>query len=412
MNIFHYITDHFVDELKLKENNEATSKLRGIKNTIKLFFVVNTVTSLYAFYTLFDSLVIAILATALFQFVFVMIYVVLFATIRKAEYLKSSFNKKHPEEVVLNGVAYRASGFILKGPGNKQDIEYVFKNKKGYSNMVIRTLLLLLLGTGPAFFFSMMLHHPFTKEKYASARNKYIEKQILLSQRQTFKLQESKRNELDSLVKQRDFLSNTIDSLKSHSDNNGYYLEDVAWYESKLKLFNEINDKKIALGLAKIQTDSVELVNKENLLRSHYEKADFFMLRSKVIRSHSPFTFVIIMNIYFVLLLLPFYRRYSMLIKRPDLIDDELEAHYRKIISTEYEKLKIALRNSELVKIINELLQNEKVPDHKKEYLRKAIVLAMDPGLYYSDPEFRVNPMKDNRKFIEKDNLAKYIGKQ
>ena len=414
MNIGYYITDHFFDELNLEKNPDIVTRLNSIKRITIFFLLINLVASSYAFYSLFGNVIITIIAASIFQFIFIMIYIVLFSTVRKAEYLKGSNNKKIEYIETINGQTYRAKKFILEGPGLFDENANSSKQKvsltKSWSNIFIRLFLLFVLGIVPSFFFGMMLHHKLTDESYQEARTAYIKKQIDSSKTLYKKLHLSKTIELKNLLKYRSELINTIDSFKKNPDPNGYYLEDVKWNEDKLKLFDDINSRKIARDKEMQETDSIEIVKKEISLNEHYKSANFFLLRGEATWKKFPFTFILSILLFMFLLLFPFIKRYSMLKNTPELIDDPLEKSYRKIIYNSYESLKENLNKSEIVTVINDALKDENIDSRKKKELENILAFVNDPGQYYNDPEFKVNHKLDIRKFIEKGNLAKYLG--
>lgn len=409
MSLTYYITDHFTDELKLKEQSEIVNRLNSIKRLFIVFIIINTITSFYAFHTLFHNFFITLIGTALFQFIFFMIYIVLFATIRKAEYLKSTVNKKINITHIINGQSFPAKAFT----NEEQDVKTAAINKlqKSWKNITIRFLLLVFLGTGPAFFFGIMLHDRSTEEEYVKAKEQFIANQLDKSRKLTERLQKNKVAELKELIKQRNALIHSIDSLKSNPDPNGYYLEDIAWNETKLKLFDELNNQKIEKGLTKLKDDSERLAEKELKLMNSFKDADFFMLRAFVVWKKTPVTFLLSIFFFLMMLLFPFIKRYSLLIKNSEILDDLLENHYRKIIISDYEKMKYELKHSRVAEIIKELINDKEYSEIKKRELEVALLNTLNPGLNYTEPAFKTNPVKDDRKFIEKGQLAKFLGK-
>ena len=411
MKIGKYISDYFIEELKINKDSLVADRLLGLKTLVLWFLVANAISCLYAFYSLFDSIIISILGTILFQFIFIMIYIVLLSTVRKAEYLKSSANKKVSTILDLNGNKYPAFEFVLEGPGLLTKIPEVLKPRKSYSNIIIRTFLLILLGIGPAFFFGLMMHHPFTKSNYELAKDNFILKQIENNKKLTSEIHLAKKNELQSLIDQKQVIVTTIDSLKNHPDPNNYYLEDIAWYEKKLHLFEEINGPKIKRGIEMQMKDSIQNIQKENLLIEKYKAVNLFMLRGSVTWAKFPITFLITIVLFVLLLIMPFLVRYSWLISSPEYVDNALEDYYKKIIENDYENLKHKLKKSKVVSLINECLKDDSYSESQKALFKKILEYNLDPGLHYTEPAFKVNPVKDSRKFIEKGYLSKYIGK-
>jgi sortase (surface protein transpeptidase) len=59
-----------------------------------------------------------------------------------------------------------------------------------------------------------------------------------------------------------------------------------------------------------------------------------------------------------------------------------------------------------------ELINDIEIPEIKKMELEEVLMHTLNPGLNYTEPAFKTNPVQDKRKFIEKGHLAKFLGKQ
>ena len=164
MNLNYYIIEFFIKELNLDEGSPIAGKLKRIRNGIYLFLIVNAITSFYAFNSLFGNIFIASLATIIYQFIFLMVYIVLFATVRKADFQKKEPNVKIKIIEKINDINYSATKFDKVQPGLIRKI-----NAKGWGKIIFRSILLLSLGIGPAFFSGIMVHHFLTNESYEIA---------------------------------------------------------------------------------------------------------------------------------------------------------------------------------------------------------------------------------------------------
>ena len=406
MNLSEYISDYFFKELKIPEGSLVASKLKSIKTGIYFFLLISTVTCLYAFYSVFQNVGIAIVAAFIFQFIFLMIYVVLFSTIRKSDFQRIVKNKKTP---VINE---DINGILL--PVRKFYIDELDKNnatKRSWGNVIFRIILLLFLGAGPAYFFGIMLHAPFTTQYYQDAKSAFINEQIQSHEKKLNNSQLSIQKELDSLNKVKQGYLNTIDSLQKNPDINGYYKEDIAWLQSRIVNFDELNALKIQNDKEKLLQGEANASNYAEALRSHFQTADFFYLRSKVTIRHYYVTFYVAVLLFLYLLLNPFLRRYRLIVNNAPELDDLLEKHYEKLIHQNHEKFVYDYQKTSVVKLLEESLYDEDFSDAQKNHFHEILSQIKNPGGKYEDPAVKSKHKHDNRIFVEKGHLGKYLGK-
>jgi hypothetical protein len=146
-----------------------------------------------------------------------------------------------------------------------------------------------------------------------------------------------------------------------------------------------------------------------NLLYQHFEEADFFKLRTMVVWQHHPVSFLLCIGLFIYLLLNPFFKRYKMLIKHPDMVDIALENQYKSIIDRHYDQFIAALKKSELVRIIQDQINDATLDEKKHQSLQQMLDCLLNTSAHYDDPPYKVKPASDNRKFLQKGSLAKYL---
>jgi hypothetical protein len=412
----YYVTDHYLDELNLRDNQDAITKLASIRRFMLLFMIVNTLAVFYAFYSLFHQLLLAFAGTVIFQFIYLMMYIVLFSTVRLAEYARGEKLKKVNVEVELSGKKYNgttytgsknADGFILQ---KIKGLKEKFITNKSWSNAMIRSVQLILLGTGPAFFFALMIHHPITSVPYEIEKEKYISSQIYNMQETGRRNNSSRIRELDSLASERSALVRYIDSLKSVIAPDISQIEEREWMEQKLKVFDDIYSPKIIRLQEQIVKDSVYMSNRSVLLKAHFSKADFFILRAKITWQKYWASFIILILVFLFLMIYPFVRRYSLMINETELIDLPQEEKYRNIIQESYEKQKRFFKETLVYRILQEQMNDPLITEQEKNEIAYRLSCYDEPGQNFIDPVFRSIPKEDGNIFLDKGSLGKYLG--
>jgi hypothetical protein len=209
----------------------------------------------------------------------------------------------------------------------------------------------------------------------------------------------------------RNSLVYTIDSLRKNPDPNGYYLQDITWFEGRLKLFDDINLLKINEALERQKLDSIDNVISIKNLNERYQQAEFFILRFSLIWKKYPVTYALAVILFMILLLRPFIIRYKMMIKQPDAIDNLLEKKYIDIIKQSHDKLKHDLVNTDIVEKIRLFLEDKLIGEDKKNQFEHILKTIANYGDEFDDPAFKVKSKLDTRVFIEKGNLGRYLDK-
>jgi len=407
MLLGYYITGHFTQELALDSNSAIVNKLEKIRRNVFLFLLINTVACFYAFYSLFSILWVALIATALFQFVFLMIYIVLFSTVRKAEYLQRAENKKIQTQEKIGEHVLPVKKFVLDGDAVNPP------KKRSWKNIIIRTLMLILIGSGPAFFFAMMIHHPFSNEKYEQGKSEYISQKIANHKAFSTEALSKVKSQTDSLLRIRNEMVAQIENATINPDPQDYLQEDKQWLERKLQTFDELYAAKIKRNQDRIISDSIASFNFQNALAEHFRGSDFVQIRAGVIWGQSPLTFILVLSFYLFMLLVPFVSRYKLMIKTPELLDDLLEKKYVDIINNDYKKLKTDLENSLAAQHLrNEIstLKNVTGASQKVKEWGDYLDMIKQYGEYYQDPAFKAKQKHDPRIFVDKNNLGKHLG--
>jgi len=405
MNLSEYISGYFVRELRLSPDSPIAKKLNLIRSAIYFFLFVNFFTCLYAFVSVFHSYWIAIPSTILFQFVFLMIYIVLFSTIRKAEFQRVVNNKLTPVvQEEIEGLKYPVRKFVLN------DENKIYKRR--WSEVIFRMILLMAVGFGPAYFFGIMTHHLATAEDYVSAKKNFINNQIKAHEQLNQKEISGTKLLLDSLRNTRSLIAFKIDSLQKNPDVNGYYLEDIKWQEKLLTNFDQLNNNKILWCQKKIDEDSLASIVYAEKIENHFKSSDYFQLRYQVTIKNFPVTYYFAVVIFLLLLLYPFYLRYRLIVKDAAALDDLLEAHHEKLIHADFELVKKNILHSTVVTRINEFLADaDNDNEIQKNEMRHILMYLEQYGDNYHDPAVRAKQKHDTRVFVEKGNLGRYLGK-
>ncbi len=407
MLLGYYITGYFNQELNLDTNSDISNKLERIQRNVFLFLIINTVACFYAFYSLFGLMLVAIIATTLFQFVFVMIYIVLFSTVRKAEYLQKAENKKIQTQEKIGLHIFPVRKFVLDGDAINPP------KKRSWKNIIIRTLMLILIGSGPAFFFAMMIHHPFSNEKYELEKVNYISQKIASHKAVSAEALSKVKSETDSLLRVRNEMVAQIEQATLNPDPQDYLQEDKQWLTRNLQTFDELYAPKIKRNQDRIISDSIASINFQTSLAEHFRDSNFVQIRAGVIWGQSPLTFILLLSFYLFLLLSPFISRYKLMIKTPELLDDLLEKKYVEIINNDFKKLKTDLGNSRAAQHLrNEIntRKNETEAIQKVKEWGDYLDMIRQYGEYYQDPAFKAKQKHDPRIFVDKNNLGKHLG--
>lgn len=404
MNLGNYIADYFIKELNLRNDSIVFRKLKRIKYSIYLFLLVNMITCGYAFYMLLSNIIVSALATLLFQFVFLMVYIVLFATVRKSDFQKPVRNKKVKSIHSINGIDFPAQKFVLD---NTIDSKI---SARGWKDIFFRLSLLIALGIGPSFFFGMMLNHNSAQADYEIAKQAYINNQIATHNKNVAKSNLLARRELDSLLYVKKNLIFVIDSLNSNPDPNGYNQEDIAWYTNRLTDFDDVNKLKVQRLSNKLEQDSIAQLGYEADVRSHYGNAEFFMLRANATWEKNTTSYFLASFLFLILLVYPFVVRYRLIINNTEDFDSNLEKYYVNIIHEGFSKFLYDLKSSFIIKDIETYLKKEEagiISIRLKEWLSHFEKI----GDKYEDPALKSVEKPDPRVFIDKGNLSRYLGK-
>jgi hypothetical protein len=404
MNLSDYIADYFIKELNLRDDSIVFRKLKRIKYVIYLFLLVNMITCGYAFYMLFNNIIVSALSTLLFQFVFLMVYIVLFATVRKSDFQKPIRNIKVKSIEKINDQEYPAQKFILDKPIDSKI------SARGWKDILFRLSLLIALGIGPSFFFGMMINHNSGQADYEIAKQDYINNKIATHNKNVAKSNFIVKRELDSLLLAKNNFLLILDSLNNNPDPNGYYQEDIAWYSNRLADFNEVNAVKIKRLTNKLELDSIAQLGYEDNLRMHYNNAQFFMLRANAIWKKNTLSYFFTSLLFLFLLIYPFLIRYRLIINNTEDFDSNLEKYYVKIIQEGFSKFLKDLRSSLIVKDIEVYLKKDEagiISTRLKEWMAHFDKI----GDKYEDPALKSVDKSDPRVFIDKGNLSRYLGK-
>ncbi|MFN5458474.1 MAG: hypothetical protein ACK5AY_01065 [Bacteroidota bacterium] len=405
MSLGDYISGYIVRELNLPEDSVIAVKLKRIRIAIYFFLGLNAITCVYAFHILFSGWITALVAALAFQFIFLMIYIVLFATIRKSDFQEPVRNIKIKSVEQINNENYSASRFTTN-LNNKRKFKL-----SGWFKIIFRSVLLIMMGIGPAIFFGIMVHHSLTNDKYEIYKVKFIDNQIYLHEKLLKASQQVKLGELDSMNKIRSTFLFKLDSLNKNPDPNGYYREDIAWYESRLKNFDELNLQKMQRIKSDLLSDSVASVEFLNMISNHFKDADFFQVRAAVTWENYPFTFFLISLSFVILLFFPFYSRYRLMIRNAPEMDDKLEKFYIDVISKSHENLLVEIRNTSAYKKLKNALNDNFYTKEQIEKFSKLYAYFDRIGGHYVDPAFKAKEKEDLRVFIDKGNLGRYLGK-
>jgi hypothetical protein len=407
MNLNYYIIDFFIQELNLDENSPVVGKLKSIRNGIYLFLTVHAITSFYAFNSIFGNIFVALLAAIIYVFIFLVVYIVLLATVRKVDFQKQERNVKIKAFEKINDVDYSVTKF-----GKLQPTFIGRINKKGWGNIIFRSTIILFLGIGPAFFAGTMVHHLLTNNYYESAKQTFINDQIQIHYELISYDNILNQKKLDSLKHIRQNLVSIIDSLESNPDSYGYYKKDIAWYQSRLENFDILNAPKITRYSNKIASDSISDINYINKIENHYKNANFFNLRSSVTWKYYGFTYILVVLIYLLILYMPFFVRYRLMMKYSHDLDDKLEAHYVNIITRNFERHVEQMKHSNVVEELKKFLTDEQLAEKKKIKFIEVLDYFNRMGHNYFDPAIKAKDNADTRIFIDKGGLGKYLGKQ
>jgi hypothetical protein len=333
-----------------------------------------------------------------------MVYIVLFATVRKSDFQKPIRNIKVKAVQSINGIDFPAQKFILDNPNDAKI------SVRGWKDIFFRLSLLIALGIGPSFFFGMMLNHNSAQADYEIAKQAYINNQITTHNKNVAKSNLLVKRELDSLLYVKNNLIFVIDSLNSNPDPNGYYQEDIAWYANRLTDFDEVNKLKVQRLSDKLEQDSIAQLGYEDDVRSHYSNAQFFMLRANTTWKKNTAFYFLASLLFLILLVYPFVVRYRLIINNTEDFDSNLEKYYVKIIHEGFSKFLYDLKSSLIVKDIETYLKKEEagiISIRLKEWLNHFEKI----GDKYEDPALKSVEKQDPRVFIDKGNLSRYLGK-
>jgi hypothetical protein len=259
----------------------------------------------------------------------------------------------------------------------------------------------------------MMIHHPFSNEKYEQGKSEYISQKIANHKAFSTEALSKVKSQTDSLLRIRNEIVAQIENATINPDPQDYLQEDKQWLERKLQTFDELYAAKIKRNQERIISDSIASINFQNALAEHFRGSDFVQIRAGVIWGQSPLTFILVLSFYLFMLLVPFVSRYKLMIKTPELLDDLLEKKYVDIINNDYKKLKTDLENSLAAQHLrNEIstLKNVTGASQKVKEWGDYLDMIKQYGEYYQDPAFRAKQKHDPRIFVDKNNLGKHLG--
>ena len=104
--------------------------------------------------------------------------------------------------------------------------------------------------------------------------------------------------------------------------------------------------------------------------------------------------------------------RYRLIVNNTSELDDLLEKHYEKLIHQNHQKFVSELNQSPIVRLLENALNDHDFTDKQKKHFQDLLSQIQNTGDKYEDPAVKSKHKLDNRIFVEKGNLGKYLNKQ
>jgi hypothetical protein len=371
----HRFTYHLTGSLADEAAGALTPRDRSALLRIAAFYLLGTAavaTAAFFGFMLFLNTWVGLVAGIVFAYIYTMVYIVLFATVRRAGYLPDVQVAEQPGAVVLMGRSFQ---------GTRAVRTVRQRARVGWTGVGSRMVALLLFLAVPALFAVLLVEHRDIEAHLVDQRQVLVNERLAVIDARAADQEQALRSRTLPLERERDALQARIDSMRSANAT-----ADLEWEERRLASFLALNGGRIADGHAALTELADATVRKRALVSEAYAASVFFSERLRFVFAERTALTLILFAGFLAMAMLPFIARYRMMVRPEHAMDDVLSERHREIIRRDY------LRYRGHV-----------------EAMRGLYGEFPEEGDHFADPPFNTQPRQRSPLRLAKQSLGRYL---
>ena len=374
MNL-HRFTHQLTGSLADEAGGALTARDRSALLRIAVFYLVGTAAvaaAAFFGFMLFLNTGVGLVAGIVFAYIYTMVYIVLFATVRRAGYLPDVQVGEQRGEVVVGGLRFQ---------GTRTVHSVRQRPRVGWAGVGSRVVALLLFLSVPALFAVLLVEHRDIEAHLAGRRQVLVGERLAVIDARAAGQEQALRAQLVPLQHERDALQARIDSLRA-----AHATADVEWEERRMASFLALNGARITDGQAAIADLAVATARQRELVGQAYAASVFFNERLRFVFAERTALTLMLFAGFLAVAMLPFIARYRMMVRPDHAMDDVLSERHREIIRRNY------------------MHYRGRVDAMRAEYGE-----FPDEGDHYADPPFNTQPRQSPPLRLAKQSLGRYL---
>jgi hypothetical protein len=374
MNL-HRFTHQLTGSLADEAGGALTARDRSALLRIAVFYLVGTAAvaaAAFFGFMLFLNTWVGLVAGIVFAYIYTMVYIVLFATVRRAGYLPDVQVSEQPGAVTLMGRSFQ---------GTRAVRTVRQRARVGWVGVGSRMVALLLFLAVPALFAVLLVEHRDIEAHLVDQRQVLVDERLAVIDARAADQEQALRSRTLPLERERDALQARIDSMRAANAT-----ADVEWEERRLASFLALNGGRIADGHAALTELADATVRQRALVSEAYAASVFFSERLRFVFAERTALTLILFAGFLAMAMLPFIARYRMMVRPEHAMDDVLSERHREIIRLDY------LRYRGHV-----------------EAMRGLYGEFPEEGDHFADPPFNTQPRQRPPLRLAKQSLGRYL---
>jgi hypothetical protein len=374
MNL-HRFTHQLTGSLADEAGGALTARDRSALLRTAVFYLVGTAAvaaAAFFGFMLFLNTWVGLVAGIVFAYIYTMVYIVLFATVRRAGYLPDVQVSEQPGAVTLMGRSFQ---------GTRAVRTVRQRARVGWVGVGSRMVALLLFLAVPALFAVLLVEHRDIEAHLVDQRQVLVDERLAVIDARAADQEQALRSRTLPLERERDALQARIDSMRAANAT-----ADVEWEERRLASFLALNGGRIADGHAALTELADATVRQRALVSEAYAASVFFSERLRFVFAERTALTLILFAGFLAMAMLPFIARYRMMVRPEHAMDDVLSERHREIIRLDY------LRYRGHV-----------------EAMRGLYGEFPEEGDHFADPPFNTQPRQSPPLRLAKQSLGRYL---
>lgn len=371
----HRFTHQLTGSLADEAGGALTARDSSALLRIAVFYLVGTAavaTAAFFGFMLFLNTWVGLVAGIIFAYIYTMVYIVLFATVRRAGYLPDVHVGEQRGEVVVGGLRFQGTHTV-----------HTIRQRPsvGWAGVGSRVVVLLLFLAVPALFAVLLVEHRDIEAHLAGRRQVLVGERLSVIAARAAAQEQALRERLAPLEHERDALKARIDSLRAVQA-----LADVEWEERRLASFLALNGGRITEDQAALADLAAATARQRELVGQAYAASVFFNERMRFVFVERTALTLLLFAGFLAVVMLPFIARYRMMVRPDHALDDVLSERHRDIISRKYMHYRGTVEGK-----------------------RRLYGEFPDEGEHYTDPPFNTRPRQSPPVRLDKQSLGRYL---